>query len=94
VECNYRAKCGEIDIIAWDAQTLVFVEVRCKRTLSFGTPAESIGFAKQSKLIATAEHYLLERECRDVPCRFDVVEVVIKGGFLTVGDIIKDAFTR
>ena len=90
---NYTCKQGEIDIIAREADSLAFVEVRCKRTASFGSPAESITKSKQHKIALTAQHYLQEHSLHDINCRFDVVEVVVKNGNLAVAEIIKDAFT-
>lgn len=90
---NYRCKFGEIDLIAEEDGSLVFVEVRCKRSLSFGSPAESITRAKQRKIIATAQDYLSENEFTDICCRFDVVEVTSNNGKLCVVNVIKDAFT-
>ncbi|MCI6101068.1 MAG: YraN family protein [Selenomonas sp.] len=73
---NYRAKVGEIDIIAWqDAQTLVFVEVKTRTGLSYGKPAEAVNFYKQRKIIRTAQWYLMEKHLSDCRCRFDVIEV-------------------
>ena len=92
IASNYRCKYGEIDLIAEEGDSLVFVEVRCKRTGEFGSPAESVTAAKQSKLIATAQHYLHEQGLDDVNCRFDVVEVRPTGGKLTA-EVIKDAFS-
>jgi len=93
VASNYRCRSGEIDFIANEGDSLVFIEVRCKRTNDYGTPAESITSAKIRKLAATAEHYLVEHGSTDVACRFDVVEVVSVGGKLVVKDVIRDAFT-
>lgn len=93
VTSNYRCRSGEIDLIADENGSLVFVEVRCKRTNAYGSPAESITASKIRKLVATAEHYLHENELRDVACRFDVVEVVMTNGKLVVSDVIRDAFT-
>ena len=93
VACNYRCKSGEIDLSAREGGALVFVEVRCKRTRNYGTPAESITAAKQQKLIATAQHYLIEHNLDGVVCRFDVVEVGPVGGKLAVIDVIQDAFS-
>ncbi|MGI6296913.1 MAG: YraN family protein [Armatimonadota bacterium] len=90
---NYRCRHGEIDLLAKDDDYLVFVEVRCKRTNTFGSPAESITLAKQRKLIITAQHYLEEENLNDVACRFDVVEVLEENGRLVVKDILKNAFT-
>ncbi len=93
VASNYRCRSGEIDLIANEGDSLVFVEVRCKRTSEYGTPAESITPAKIRKLVTTAEHYLTEHGSTDVICRFDVVEVVAVDGKLVVKDVIRDAFT-
>lgn len=72
---NYRCRYGEIDLIAFDGQTLVFVEVRAKATASFGKPEESIGFSKQRKIRAVARHYLVTKWQRGSRCRFDVIAV-------------------
>jgi putative endonuclease len=93
IESNYRCNAGEIDFIAQDGDYLAFVEVRCKRTITFGSPAESINLSKQRKLIATGQHYLDQLNLTDTPCRFDVVEVVEVEGKLAVKEIIKGAFT-
>ena len=57
-ETNFRCREGEIDIIAERKGYLVFVEVRTKTGASFGSPEESVTFAKKEKLIATALSYL------------------------------------
>ena len=73
---NYRAKVGEIDIIAWqDAQTLVFVEVKTRQGCLFGTPAQAVDAHKRKKIILTATQYLRQRRLGDCFCRFDVIEV-------------------
>ena len=59
---NYRCPWGEIDIIAWQGETLVFAEARTRRGRSFGTPEESITPAKRRHIIAAAQHYLQERD--------------------------------
>jgi putative endonuclease len=71
-ERNYRCRFGEIDLIAREGTTLVFVEVRQRRSERFGGAAESITAAKRTRLIAAARHYLARH--RSVPpCRFDAV---------------------
>src|SRR5690349_17879268 len=71
-ERNYRCRFGEIDLIAREGAILVFVEVRQRRSESFGGAAESITTAKRNRLVAAAHHYLARR--RSVPaCRFDAV---------------------
>lgn len=93
VASNYRCRRGEIDLVAFDGDTLVFIEVRSKRTDRYGTPAESVTRSKQEKLVATAEHYLDTHGIKDVQCRFDVVEVTPVAGKLAVKNVIRDAFT-
>ena len=69
---NYRCRFGEIDLIAQDGDSLVFVEVRLRRSNRFGGAAASITHAKQRKLVATARCYLAG--LRSVPsCRFDAI---------------------
>jgi putative endonuclease len=69
---NYRCRHGEIDIIARDGNTLVFVEVRSRAGRSYGGAAESITAAKRGRLIKTARHYLSTLDSLP-PCRFDAV---------------------
>jgi putative endonuclease len=72
VTSNFRRHRGEIDIVARDGETLVFVEVRLRRHASFGGAAESITAAKRARLVAAAGLYLA-RLARTPPCRFDAV---------------------
>lgn len=69
---NFRTKRGEIDLVARDGATLVFVEVRFRRSESHGGAAESITAAKQARMVAAAQVYLL-RQRGDPPCRFDAI---------------------
>ncbi len=69
---NYRTRLGEIDLIAREGATLVFVEVRMRSSARFGGGAESITPGKRKRLVAAARHYLA-RLRREPPCRFDVV---------------------
>jgi len=75
VDTNFRCPQGEIDIIARDKDCLVFVEVRTKKSLSFGTPEESITPAKMERLRATANHYLQTHDDLPPLWRIDVVAV-------------------
>lgn len=72
---NYRCKLGEIDLIADDRGTLVFVEVRSKSSEDFGTAQESIRLKKQYKLRRVAWHYLKAQGKTGTCCRFDVIAV-------------------
>jgi putative endonuclease len=69
---NFRCRMGEIDVIARDGDTLVFVEVRLRRRSRFGDAADSITAAKERKLVAAAEFYLA-RLARTPQCRFDAI---------------------
>ena len=71
---NYRVRGGEIDCIALDGQTLVFVEVRLRRNARFGGAAASIDYRKQQRIIHAARCYLLRYPRQaERPCRFDCV---------------------
>lgn len=72
LERNYRCKMGEIDLIARNGETTIFVEVRARTSEAFGGPAESITAAKRTRLIRAARHYLARHQL-DQACRFDVV---------------------
>jgi putative endonuclease len=93
IASNYRCRQGEIDFVADDSGVLVFVEVRCKTTDSYGSPAESITQTKMRRLGATAEHWIYQHGEPAHGCRFDVVEITRQDGKLVVREIIKDAFT-
>lgn len=71
---NFRCPQGEIDLVMDDRDTLVFVEVRYRRSNAFGTPAETVGRHKRARLRAAAGHYLVKHAV-DRSCRFDVVAV-------------------
>lgn len=71
---NYRTRFGEIDIVARDGDSLVFVEVRLRAGSGFGGAAGSIGARKRARIAAAARLYLLQTRSR-LPCRFDVVAI-------------------
>jgi len=73
---NFQCKTGEIDLIMQDAEMLVFVEVRYRASTDHGSPAETVTYGKQRKLIRTAS-YFLQQEYGDrwPPCRFDVLGI-------------------
>jgi putative endonuclease len=71
IERNYRCRTGEIDLILEHRGTLVFVEVRLRRSGDFGGAAASVTHAKQARILRAARHYLAGRP--EPRCRFDVV---------------------
>ncbi len=71
---NVRSRYGELDLVMEERGVVVFVEVRYRARETMGTGAESVGRAKQRRLVRTADWYL-RHEDGDPPCRFDVVSV-------------------
>lgn len=69
---NYRTRFGEVDLVAREGATLVFVEVRRRSSRAFGGAAASVDARKQARIVAAARHYLA-RLGAEPACRFDVV---------------------
>ena len=88
LEKNYKTHLGEIDIIALDGNTVVFVEVKTRTDESFGRPADAVTKIKRNKYFKVATEYLLKKSWLEKECRFDVIEILN-------GEInhIKSAFT-
>ncbi|MBU8711442.1 MULTISPECIES: YraN family protein [Brevibacillus] len=80
VEQNTRTKQGEIDLIVQDDKTLVFVEVRTRSSLTFGTAAESVTWKKKQKLRQLAMAYIQAQQQPIASFRFDVVAIFHPGG--------------
>jgi putative endonuclease len=90
---NYRAKTGEIDLIAKCPQSeyLVFIEVKTRsasKDPKYGAPSEAVTLQKQRKIIKTALCYIRHKNAADVSCRFDVLEILIKDNQLEYNHII------
>lgn len=75
LERNYRTRFGEIDIVADDEGTVVFVEVKTKTGSDFGDPVEEVTLQKQRQIISMGEFYSTYCLPPNTPCRFDVVAV-------------------
>lgn len=86
---NFHCRRGEIDLIMLDGQTLVFIEVRYRRNAYHGSALESITKAKQSRIITTAQHYLMQSGSQH-NCRFDAVAITAEQPDQIVW--IRDAF--
>ena len=91
LRANYRSRVGEIDLVAEDGDTLVFVEVRTKSGPSFDSPAESIDARKRRKLVAVAQTYLAQHGAENRDWRIDVVAVEMASGGPTSVDVVKNA---
>jgi putative endonuclease len=76
---NWRCRRAEVDIIALDADTLVFVEVKTRSTDRYGCPTEAVSAHKQSMLYEAAEAFLVEYDLQN-ELRFDVVAVLWNAG--------------
>ncbi len=76
LQTNFKTKFGEIDIIALDGKTIVFVEVKRRSTLAFGRPIEAVDYRKQQKIRKVAEFYLMIKHKSDSDVRFDVMEIL------------------
>jgi len=92
IEKNYRQPCGEIDIIAKDGETLVFIEVKTRRTTGFGSPFEAITERKKRQIARTAQDYLCRKKQTNKPARFDVIGIVLRKGRTPQIEIIQNAF--
>lgn len=89
---GYYCRFGEIDLIAWEGNTLCFIEVKTRTNLEMGLPREYVTPAKQKKLRKTALFYLSEKKL-DCFCRFDVAEVYAEHGFDKARIVyLRDAF--
>ncbi len=74
---NFRSRTGEIDLIARDERTIIFVEVKYRSSVSAGDPAEAVSWQKQMKIRNTARYYLYRNHYAEgIPCRFDVVAIL------------------
>jgi putative endonuclease len=92
IERGFRFLRGEIDLIAWDGHTLVFIEVKTRQLSSFGSPEESVNPSKRSQIKRVARGYLLKQRLDDVECRFDVLTLTLDDMRRWSITHIKDAF--
>jgi putative endonuclease len=91
---RYRSRSGEIDIIAKHKGVIVFVEVKTRRNTAYGVPAEAVNYHKQHKIINTALCYLNQTRNTDVPCRFDILEILLSPNGTFQYNHIVNAFGR
>lgn len=91
LEKNYKCPLGEMDLIARDKNTLVFIEVKTRSTKDFGGPAAAVDLRKQRQLSKVALHYLNQKKLNNIPARFDVVAIELIGSTPQV-EIIRNAF--
>lgn len=92
LERNFRCKCGEVDIVARDGKTLVFVEVKTRRTASYGPPQASVTSFKQRQIAKAALTWLASKKMQDIPARFDVVAIIMREHEVPHIEHIQNAF--
>jgi len=88
---NYVCKMGEMDIIAREKDTLVFIEVKSRTSTAFGPPQLAVNSTKQTQLSKVALYFLKEKKLQDVKARFDVVAILLGPRGEEI-ELIKDAF--
>ena len=89
---NYECPIGEIDLIAKERGQLVFIEVKTRSSDEMGAPAEAVTFHKRRQIGKCAQYYLKRYGIHDVPCRFDVLSIVLLPNKEPVFDLIESAF--
>lgn len=89
---NFRIRSAEIDIIAQLDNVIVFVEVKARSNIRHGLPVEAVNLRKQKKIIEAAGVFLQDEKFCDCACRFDVVEVYLRGEHVEKINHIENAF--
>jgi putative endonuclease len=92
IERNFRCKCGEVDIIARDGKELVFVEVKARRTATYGPPQLAVTPFKQRQISKAALTWLAKERLQDAPARFDVIAILFHHQDLPEIEHITNAF--
>jgi len=88
---NYRCPLGEVDLIAIDGDTLVFIEVKTRKGRSLAYAKEAVNDKKRRQLSKVALFYMKSNKLNEVRARFDVVAVSLAGGERQV-EVIRNAF--
>ncbi len=78
LEKNYSNRFGEIDIIAEDCGTIVFVEVKTRKNYRFGRPHEAVDYEKIRHIKNTADRYIAQKQWYRLPIRYDIIEIILE----------------
>ena len=89
---NFRIRSAEIDIIAQIDDVIIFVEVKARSNIRHGLPVEAVTVRKQKKIIEAASVFLQDEKFSECACRFDVVEVYLRGELVEEINHIENAF--
>lgn len=92
LERNYRKSFGEVDIIAKDMETVVFIEVKTRQSARFGSPFEAVDTRKQRQISKVAQEYLQTQGSTDVSARFDVIAIRVDRDNSFSIDHLRNAF--
>ncbi|OGO78017.1 MAG: YraN family protein [Clostridiales bacterium GWB2_37_7] len=93
LERNFSCKAGELDIIAFDGDTIAFIEVKCRTGTGYGNPSEAVSYYKQSRIVKAALFFMTKNKIFDYMSRFDVIEILTDGTKeCTTINLIKNAF--
>ncbi|MFZ7119799.1 MAG: YraN family protein [Eubacteriaceae bacterium] len=76
-DINYRCPLGEIDIIARQKDTIVFIEVKTRTSIQYGYPREAVNYYKQKKISQAALYYLKKYDLFENNVRFDVIDILV-----------------
>jgi putative endonuclease len=88
---NYRCALGEVDLVAADGDTLVFIEIKTRSGKTLAYAKEAVTLRKRRQLSKVALAYMKANRCPDAKARFDVVAVNLSGGVSRI-EVVKDAF--
>lgn len=92
LERNWRCREGELDIVARDGDALVFCEVKTRRGVGFGSPAEAVTPSKQRRLRTLAHRWLAAHDEHAPELRFDVVGVLVRSSRPALVTHLRSAF--
>ena len=87
IERNFNCKQGEIDVIAKDKDELVFIEVKTRTYMAYGSPVDAITYYKQKHILKTVEYYLYVKKLENEFVRIDVIEVYKKNSTYCINHI-------
>ena len=93
LKTNYKTYCGEIDLIAKDGENIVFIEVKTRSSTKYGRPCEAVKKYKRNHIIDSAKYYNYKNKIKNIPIRFDIIEVLLCNSNYKVNHI-KQAFSK
>ena len=90
VASSYRTRDGEVDLIAWEGEELVFVEVKALH--SANPPEDAVGYRKQQRVVRAARSYMSQYRLHEHPYRFDILAVTARVGERPQFRLLRNAF--